>query len=177
MRILLLLISFSVVVSSCVNDLEKIKKVTITNTDPDERIKNLELILTEAGVPKVKVYAKLAETYHHPEEITKLKDSVVVKFYDDDGEIKTILSGKQGELLPRKQKMWLRHKVVLTNVNMKQRMETEELIWNQKDSTVFSERLVTIISPNGKFYGDGIRTKQDFTNYEFIHPRGTISND
>lgn len=177
MRWLVIGIFLCLSLNSCVNDLEKIKKVTITNNDPDERIRDLELLITDAGYAKVRIYAKLAETYHSPQSITKLKDSLAIYFYDAHGKIETTLTGDYGEYLPNDQLMKIRNRVVLTNINLKQRLETEELVWNQRDSTIFSDRLVTIVSKQGRFYGDGVRSKQDFSSYEFIQPRGKISND
>lgn len=171
------LVSLLFILSACVNDLDNIKKVTVSNTDPDERVKNLELLMTEDGYAKVKVFAGLAETYRQPKEITKLKNGINVQFFNEKGKIETTLTGKYGELYPEEGTMWIKNDVTLTNIHLKQVLKTEELFWNQKDSTIFTERLVTIISPQGKFYGDGIRSKQDFSSYEFIHPRGKLSND
>lgn len=160
---------------SCVNELEKIKKVTISNTDPDERIKDLELLLTDSGYAKVRIFAKLAEMYGEPQNITKLKDSLCVYFYKEDGKIESILKGKYGEYLPDKKLIKIFNQVTLENVDLKQKMATEELIWKQADSSIYSNRLVTITSPTAIFYGDGIRSKQDFSSYEFIKPRGKIT--
>jgi len=56
-------------------------------------------------------------------------------------------------------------------------METEELIWTQADSSIFSQRAVTVTTPDGKFFGDGVKSKQDFSYYEFLKPRGKIIKD
>lgn len=162
---------------SCVNDMEKINKITVQSTDPNERIQDLELIFTDAGYAKVRIYAKIAETFNKPKNVTKLKDSLCVYFYDSEGKVETVLTGKYGEFYPDDQKMFVRNNVVLTKEARQQKMETEELIWYQKDSTIFSERLVTITTPDGKFYGDGVRSNQDFSYYEFLRPRGKMNNN
>ncbi|MEY3236725.1 MAG: hypothetical protein RI883_826, partial [Bacteroidota bacterium] len=36
---------------------------------------------------------------------------------------------------------------------------------------------VVVRSPKGVLYGDGIRTKQNFSEYEFLKPYGKINFD
>ncbi len=176
MRIFGILFLLILLLSACVNDLEKIQKITVKNTDPNERVKDLQLLMTDSGYAKVRIYASIAETYYEPKNVTKLKDSLCVFFYDEEGNIETILTGQYGEYYPNENKMFIRNKVVLLKPEGKQKMETEELIWNQIDSTIYSNSAVTITTPDGKFYGDGVKSKQDFSSYEFIRPRGKISN-
>lgn len=159
---------------ACTNDLQKIQRVTVKNTDPNERVQDLRLVFTDSGYAKIRLYAKLAETYYEPKNVTKLKDSLCVFFYDQQGKVETILTGHYGEYYPNDNKIIIQNQVVLAKPITNERMETEELIWNQTDSSIYSNRLVTITTPNGKFYGDGIKSKQDFSSYEFIRPRGKI---
>ena len=62
----------------------------------------------------------------------------------------------------------------LYNEAKKQRLETEELFWTQKDSTIYTEKAVIIRTPEALFFGEGVRTKQDFSTYEFLKPKGKI---
>jgi hypothetical protein len=63
----------------------------------------------------------------------------------------------------------------MKNINNKQILETEELIWNQATQAVNSSKPVTVITKDGRFYGDGIKTTSDFSEYQFIKPRGTLN--
>jgi len=162
---------------ACVNDLEKIHKITVKNNDPNERVQDLQLVFTDSGYAKVRVFATIAETYYEPKNVTKLKDSLCVYFFDSKGKIETILTGKYGEYYPNEGKMFVRNQVVLLKPALDQKMETEELIWTQADSSIFSQRAVTVTTPDGKFFGDGVKSKQDFSYYEFLKPRGKIIKD
>lgn len=159
---------------SCVNDLDQIKKVTNNAKAPDEVTVDLEVFYTDSGAPKVRIFAKLAETYSVPEKVTKLKDGIKVDFYNDEGTIISTLTALYGEIRMAQGNMFVRDSVQLYNHAKQQRLETEELIWNQKDSVIFTEKNVVIHSPTGVVYGKGIRTKQDFSNYTFYKPTGQI---
>jgi LPS export ABC transporter protein LptC len=162
---------------SCVNDLDQIKRVTNDPKAPDEVTTNLEVFYTDSGAPKVRIFAKLAETYSQPELVTKLKDGIKVDFYDSDGEIVSTLTALYGEIQTSKGRMFVRDSVQLFNRAKNQRMETEELIWNQTDSVVYTEKNVIVKSPKGVVYGKGIRTTQDFNHYTFFKPTGKINTD
>lgn len=162
---------------ACVNDLESIQKVTYDPKAPDEVTKNLRVFYTDSGYARVEVFATLAETYSKPESITKLKDGIKVNFFSADGEVVSSLTALYGEVNYSKGTMFVRDSVQLINYQKKQRLETEALFWNQKDSSIYTTSNVVVRSPKGILFGDGIRTKQDFSYYEFLKPSGTINFD
>ncbi len=158
---------------SCENDLETIRKVTYKSSDPVERTTGLKLHYTDSGFAKVELNARLAESYSKPIKVVKLKDGVKVKFFNSSGEVESILTSLYGEIRGEGE-MMVRDSVRLFNIKMGQRLETEELFWNQKTEAINTERSVIVRSKDGVFFGDGIRTTQDFLKYEFIKPRGKI---
>ncbi|MFT5780450.1 MAG: LPS export ABC transporter protein LptC [Crocinitomicaceae bacterium] len=165
---------------SCVNDLDTIQKVTYDPKAPDEVATNLEVYFTDSGYARVRIFADLAETFHKPEHLIKLKDHVVVEFYSEKGEIISRLEAKYGEVNQETGLMMVRDSVVLRNLKKKQYMETEELFYNQKDSTVYTEKFVTI-KKEGKGVigsGKGIKTSHFFdagnVKGDILHPVGKL---
>jgi LPS export ABC transporter protein LptC len=160
--------------ASCVNDLASIERITLDSKSPDEVTKNLHVFYSDSGYAKIEVFAKLAETYHKPEEITKLRDGIKVNFFKDDGEIVSTLTALYGEVNMQKGTIFVQDSVQLFNIKKKQRLVTESLYWNQKDSSVYTNSSVSVSSPKGTLFGQGIRTKQDFSSYTFIKPYGKV---
>lgn len=160
---------------SCVNDLDSVRRISLKPNDPDERTTGLELFYTDSGIAKIEVFAKLAETFSKPKQVIQFKDGLKVNFYNDEGEIFSILTALYGEIYQETGIIIVRDSVVLFNPNKKKRLLTEELIWQQKDSTIYTEKAVTIKTPEALFYGDGIRTKQDFSASDMLKPKGTIN--
>ena len=160
---------------SCVNDLDSIKKISHRITDPDERTSNLKVLYSDSGHVQVEVFAQLAETYSYPKPVVKLKDSIEVKFFNEFGDVVSRLTALYGEINQKEGLMFVRDSVELYNLEKNQRLETEELHWNQKDSTIFTDKPVVVRTENALFYGKGIRTKQDFKNYVFLKPRGKMN--
>ena len=70
--------------------------------------------------------------------------------------------------------MFVQDSVKLYNIKKKQSLETERLDWRQKDSLIYTTSKVTVKTPEAILYGTGIKTKQDFTYYQFLKPKGKI---
>lgn len=164
----------ALLVNSCVNDLESIRKVTFHPNDPDEKTSELYMTYTDSGYAKVRLYAKLAEGFSKPEPVLQFKDGIRVEFYNENGTLASILTALYGEIREDKGTMMVRDSVQLFNPAKNQRMETEVLYWNRKDSTIFTDKMVTVRTQKALLFGKGIRTKQDFSKYEFIRPQGKV---
>jgi LPS export ABC transporter protein LptC len=163
--------------SSCVNDFDTIKKVTFDPDSPDDVTEDLNLTETDNGYATYQLIAKLAETYSKPQAITKFREGIRVNFFSDNGIIISSLTAQYGEINISKGTFYVKDSVQLINYAKNQRMETEELTLSQKDSTVFTNKEVIVHNSQGVLYGEGIRTKEDFSTYVFLKPHGKIDFD
>jgi LPS export ABC transporter protein LptC len=168
------LLFVGVCLSSCVNDLDEIEKVTFNEKTPNEVIQDLDVIYLDSGKAKIEVISKITEIERNQESITKLKDKVQVNFYSSKGEIVSVLTALYGEINFTKGEMFVQDSVKLYNIKKKQSLETERLDWRQKDSLIYTTSKVTVKTPEAILYGTGIKTKQDFTYYQFLKPKGKI---
>ena len=162
---------------SCVNDLDTIQRVSDNPNAPSEITRDLEVFYNDSGYARVKIFAKLAETFRIPKHITKLKDGVKVEFYSDEGKIVSQLTSLYGEINFENGQILVKDSVILRNFDSKQQLETEELHWNQRDSTIYTERNV-IIRKDGKGIigrGKGLKTNQTFDNYAIKEPVGKLN--
>ncbi len=173
-RLLFLFGLLAILLASCVNDLDTIKKITFDEKTPDETTRDLHVIFDDDGYAKVEIYAALAETTRGKNHITKVKDSLRVNFFNNEGKIVSTLSALYGEVNFTLGTLIVKDSVRLYNFEKKQTLETEALYWNQKDSSIYSLSQVIVRSPKGIIVGDGIKTKQDFSWYEFLKPQGKI---
>lgn len=161
---------------SCVNDLETIEKVTYNSKAPDEVTKNIEILYTDSGYAQVRIQATLAETYKFPQRVTKLKDGLKVDFFSAEGKIGSTLTALYGEVNHVTGIMFVRDSVSLYNYEKKQTLETEELFYNQQDSSVYTNKYV-VIKREGKGitgHGNGIQTSHAFRNYVITKPDAKI---
>jgi LPS export ABC transporter protein LptC len=167
----------SVLVSACVNDIEKIKKITFKENDPEEKTSELFLTYTDSGMAKIRLYAPLAESFTKPEKIIQFREGLKVEFYNQKGTLSSILTAQYGEINEAKGTMEVRDSVRMFNPIKNQTLETEALFWTKKDSTIFTDKFVVVRTTKALIMGEGIRTKQDFSWYEFVKPRGKFNID
>jgi lipopolysaccharide assembly outer membrane protein LptD (OstA) len=60
-------------------------------------------------------------------------------------------------------------------INIKgEKLNSEELIWNNKNKKIYTEKFVTIQTKDEIIYGDGLEANEDLTNYKIKKIRGTI---
>ncbi|MEN9969029.1 MAG: export transporter periplasmic protein LptC [Bacteroidota bacterium] len=165
--------SLFLLLSSCENDVALVQRISYQADAPTESTKNLVLTYAEDGYAKVEIHAALAETYRGQAQITKIKDSLKVYFFNEVGDVVSTLSALYGEINYSTGELMVKDSVRLYNHKKQQTLETEALFWNQKDSSIFTESAVIVRSPKGKIFGKGIRTKQDFSNYVLLQPVGS----
>lgn len=162
----------------CVNDLDQIQQVSLNKEVPDEQTEDLYLHYTDSGYARLQVYAKFAETFNHPQRVTKLKDLVKIDFYSEDGKVVSTLTALYGEINSETGVMFVRDSVVLRNIGDKRTLETEELIYNQGDSTVYTQKYVVIKKEGMGVIGQGkgIRTSPfgKFKKADIFEPVGKV---
>lgn len=157
----------------CQNDIALVQRISFQSDAPTESTKDLVMTYAEAGYARVEIHAALAETYRNNSQITQIKDSLKVYFFNEKGAIVSTLSARYGQINYNTGELMVKDSVRLYNIQKKQTLETEALYWNQKDSSIFTKSAVIVRSPKGKLFGKGIRTKQDFSNYVLLEPVGS----
>lgn len=162
--------------SSCVNDIDKVQSVSQDPNSPDEATKDLVIIYSDSGYAQIKLYAAIAESYHQPEDVTKFKDGIKVDFYENQKEITSTLTALYGEINHQTGEVFVRDSVILKNFEKKQYLETEELFWNQKDSTIYTDKYVLVKTKEDGVIGQGqgIKASQTFDHYTILKPVGKL---
>lgn len=159
---------------SCVNDLEKVKKVTASPDSPDETSEDFHVIFTDSGLAQVEIFAKIAETYTTPRKLTKFKDGLKVHFFDDDGGIASVLTSIYGEVDDESGNITVRDSVVFVNIEEEKTLETEVLYWIKAGDSIFTNKPVTITSPDMILKGIGAWTTPLFDTAQFYKPKAQI---
>lgn len=166
----MLAFSLPLLLFSCSNELDEIKKVTVTENFPDETATNLRMVSTDSGMVQFYIEATLMETVHDPDEITYLKDGLKVVFFDEKGKKEAILTAYYGERNGRTGRMFVKDSVVLQNLVEKQKLETEELYWTS--DSVYSNKTVVVTTSDMVLFGKGIVTDNTFSVFKIKDPTG-----
>jgi LPS export ABC transporter protein LptC len=157
---------------SCENKIEDVNKFNLEGDNPDQLTHELELVSTDSGKVTLTLKAAVLEEYVE-QKLTKLKGGFVLNFYNEDGSIRSYLSGKNAEVYTFDKKMKATDSVVFENIESKQILFTEELIWDQNTHKIFTTKDVKIIEDNNKvLLGEGLVTDEDFNDPYILKPKG-----
>lgn len=159
---------------SCVNDLEKVKKVTTRPDSPNETSEELHVVYTDSGVAQIEVFAAIAETYSEPKSVTQFKDGLKVNFFNADGSIASTLTSLYGEIDQKTGNVVVRDSVRLRNIEQQKTLETEILHWNQLGDSIYTDKAVIVKSPDMILSGVGAWTTPRFDTAQFYKPTAEI---
>jgi LPS export ABC transporter protein LptC len=171
------LISLLVVTASigCKNDPAVVKQLTKDVEMPISSTKNVEMLYTDSARLRAKVKAPRRDTYLGEKERIEFTEGVEVKFYDEDGSESGELLAKYAINNTKTEQMIARNNVQLVNKLEGKRLETEELIWDQKSGRIYSNKFSKITSKQEVIYGDGFESNQDFSQYRILKIRGIVN--
>jgi LPS export ABC transporter protein LptC len=168
-------ISIVVAFSACKNDPELVKQVANDVEMPVSSTKNVEMLYTDSARIRAKITAPSRDTYIGDKERIEFTNGVDVKFFDEDGSESGELKAKYAINNTKTEQMIARNNVQLVNKLEGKRLETEELIWDQKTGRIYSDKFSKITSKQEVIYGDGFESNQDFSQYRILKIRGIVN--
>ena len=159
---------------SCTNDPVEVRKFNSDKILPVSSTKNIEMLYSDSATLRAKIKAPQRDTYLGDDEYIEFTKGVDMIFYDKDGIESGHMVAKYAISYNKKEQMIARNDVQLWNAEGK-RLNTEELIWDQKTGRIHSEKFSKITSPTEVIYGDGFESDQDFSKYRIVNISGIVS--
>ena len=176
MRLLASLVIFCFLWTSCENDLSMMKETFSDNDVEKEILSNVELLYSDSAKLKVRILADVM--YRVPDRrnpYDEFPEGVYVEFYDKE-KISSWLESGYAIRYDRDDKIITRKNVILYNVKQ-DTFRSEELIWDEEQGDVFSERIFRFSNPKEVIYGYKFYSNQEFTNYRFSKMSGRLQVD
>lgn len=92
-------------------------------------------------------------------------EGIAVQFFDVNGQLETTMRADRGFFL-RDQNLYKGEgNVQVKNFPKDQKLQTEELFWNQSERKIYTDKFVTIQEKQTLFNGTGMEADDSFTNY------------
>jgi LPS export ABC transporter protein LptC len=138
---------------------------------PDQESWNARMYFTRDGKRQAVLVAGYVAKYS-AKKFTLLKEGVRVDFYDQDGNIKSVLTSREGKVLDETQNMVATGDVELVS-NNGTHLYADELHWDNKLAKIRSEVAVKFTTQTDTLYGDTFLSDPGLTDYEITNPRGS----
>lgn len=165
------------VLTSCDEDLTKINRNDDTNF-PSQVINNAKIIQRDSGMIKLRATAPLIEKYEYIDSpYIVARKGINILFYDKKKpDTPGKIDAKFAKFNEKKKFYEARGNVrIITNEN--QMFAMQSVFWDQAKRTIYTTDTVYVTDKDGSTLigANGMRAKDDFSEYTFFNSSGNIS--
>ncbi len=165
---------FMAMLVSCRNDIEKVKEFTNPDTLPTEILHNLELKYSDSGQTNVLLKARVMYSYTGPEAKTVFPEGLEILFLDGRMQVRSSLQANYGINHPHQKLLVVKNNVVVINKEKNERLDTEELVWNQRKQLIYTDAHVKITTPDKIIFGKGLEADESFRKRTIKNVSGEV---
>ncbi len=159
---------------SCENKIEDIYSIYFNDNILVEKARDIDLVYSDSARVQLRVSGPLLLKYTNPANpYEEFPEGLHVSFYGSGGTVTSWLDARYGLRQPSQNKVIVRDSVVMRNVN-NEVLRTSELIWDEKEGTLYTSKYVEISRPGELIRGFGFRANEDMTRYEINAVTGRI---
>ena len=172
----IILMILGIVLFSCENDINVINSLKIDENQPVESTFDVKMSITDSGKVMMLMESPQVDKYISDREYVEMPKGIHLIFYDSIGQIRSTLDADYAISYSGSKIMEAKNNVVAVN-DKGQTLYTEELIWNQRKHTIYTENEVKIVTGNKILFGDGLTADESFRDWEITHPRADLEMD
>lgn len=156
---------------SCETNTSKIDDIYKDRIQPNETGQNIKMIYSDsANVLFVLESPKFIIRKIENEKTIDYPDGIKITFLDKQGTAKSWLTADKAINKVKKKRFIAKENVKLFNLE-NDKLESSELIWDEKLETLSTEKFVKITQPSkgDTLYGYGFVSNKEFTEFEIKH--------
>jgi LPS export ABC transporter protein LptC len=162
---------------SCSPDLEKIETITRKDNLPVEVAENLRILYSSHARIQMIMEAPRMERYEGEEPYMELPEGFVMTFFDDHMNETSRISANYAIQYEKDDLIDARNDVVVENMETREKLNTEQLIWDRKNELIYSDKFVKVTSEEDVLYGQGFESDERFTSWVIKDIWGSFSVD
>lgn len=139
--------------------------------------RTVEILYSDSAVVRIRITAPVLLNYvDKTDPRQEFPSSVKVEFLDPSTAVINTLTAKTAVRRQEKGTVVARDSVVMLSIKQ-EKIETEELTWDEKSGKIRTEKFVKVTKPGEVIYGYGLEADQDFTYWRILVPKGRIKAD
>ncbi|MCQ2284186.1 MAG: hypothetical protein MJZ57_04730 [Bacteroidales bacterium] len=160
---------------SCGNRHKKVELLEYNGKFPEESAENMCITMSDGGKTSFIVKTPLMNSYAGDSVYSDCPKGITAISYNESGQKQAILTADYACIINNAVYRACNN-VVIRDVIKGDTLETQEIIWDQRQRTIYSNVLVKQKKADGSVnYGDGFTADERFTKYTIIHPRGEMN--
>ncbi|NJC26168.1 LPS export ABC transporter periplasmic protein LptC [Neolewinella antarctica] len=160
--------------TGCVNDPAEVAELQRKYTADVEVAHGVRMVYSDSAKIRVIVTAPTMLNYvDNADQRQEFPDGMHLTFFDEFQDTSSTLIAKWGVYRQRKNEITVRDSVVWESVD-EQRLETEELNWEEKSARIYTNKFVILRQPDYLITGHGLEADQNFENATVLEVDGRI---
>ena len=150
--------------TGCKNDLDEARLVSSRANVNIEQGKGVVINYSDHGKTKIKAEAKTVTRFNTEKPYLEFSDGIKVSFFSTDGQVSTTMVADYASVVESSSVMTARKNVEVINAKG-EKLNTEELIWDEQKKMLYSNAFVKISTADEIIYGNGMQANEDFSDY------------
>lgn len=165
------------VAAACTDPIKETRQVFTQDDVAVEVGREVEILYSDSAVVRVRVTGPVLHNHSGREKPRQeFPEGIQMDFLSPDLSVRSVLTAKTATRYQEEGKIIARDSVVLTTVKQ-EKLETEELIWDEKTAKIRTDKFVKVTQPGEVIYGFGLEAEQDFSYWKILVPKGRIKVD
>ena len=170
------LILFLFTLFACSNRLEDVNRISLKEASNIETAKDVDILYSDSAVVRMRIKSPLMQNKILKDDPTRVfPNGVWVDFYDKSKAPTSHLIAKYAEYSEKQKLITLRDSIVVSNYK-NEKLETEELFWNERDGRIYSKKFVKVTTPSEIILGYGFSSNMEFTEWEIDSVSGIFQS-
>lgn len=174
MRYFFLVLLSGLLAYSCTDATEKLKQMEDFE-GPMLELYNIRTLYSDSMV--VRMIMNAATQLEFESGDREFPDGILIEFLEADGSISSTLTANVAYYYKETNLYKAVGDVEVKGYETNEKLNTEELWWDPRKEEVFTDKFVRIESEGEILTGEGLKAKQDFSEYEILKPLGSFYID
>ncbi|WP_168797500.1 LPS export ABC transporter periplasmic protein LptC [Neolewinella litorea] len=161
-------------IAGCVNDPAEVARLEETLDDQVELAEGVQILYSDSARVRLILEAPTMYNYLTPSDPRQeFPDGVTAYFLDENQDTSSTLVAQHGVYRRRNNLITVRDSVVWQSVDQ-QRLETEELNWDEQRELIYTNKFVVLTQPDYIITGYGLESDPGFANARVLQVDGRI---
>lgn len=169
----MLIVFSALLLFSCNKKIDKIPNAEILSL-PSVTVRNFRSVYSDSGKIQLVLRSDLMEEYQKKDEpYMEFREGILVTYFEGNSDSIGFVASRYARY-NEKTKLWeLRDSVVVVN-ETNDKLETEQLFWDQEKDRIFTEKFVKITNEDQTVLGSGFESDSKLTTRVIKNVTATI---
>jgi len=129
----------------------------------------VEVLMSDSTVLKIRLTGDRQIQYQNGD--LEFPEGIKLIFYSKLGVPITEITAQEGYKAADENIYRARGDVLVKDLVEKKSLNSEELFWDPQEQTIYTDKFVTIETPEELIFAEGLTAPQDFSTFELINPK------